>query len=273
MTGQGQEPQQTTCRSGTADEASNHKIFTVLLDMSTFYDTIDLQLLQQTAQDLSYPPLALEFAMQVYTGPKAILAEAELSIWFHVTRGVAASCPQAPLLAKTFLQPILTTFQNNYQDFHLNGWVDDIGFDGSHDAPSTPARTESSRASCQQPKNCLYCHRQNHPQGAGQAARPPLRDLGIDHTAGRIATLQQRFKKNRQRRIKLRTLKLPNLRTRLRLHKGGVQPVAFWGFEGQGLAQVPAGATTISCSPPRPTPGRPPRCHIRPGQPEICGSR
>ena len=72
---------------------------------------------------------------------------------------------------------------------------------------------------------------------------PPIQtvmgDLGIDHAAGRrrrIATLQQKFKKNRQRRIKLRNLKLPNLKTRLRLHKGGVQPVAFWGFEGQGLA-------------------------------------
>lgn len=66
-----------------------------------------------------------------------------------------------------------------------------------------------------------------------------MRDLGIDHSAGRrrrIATLQQRFRKNKQRRIKLRSLKLPNLRTRLRLHRGGVQPVAFWGFEGQGLA-------------------------------------
>ena len=66
-----------------------------------------------------------------------------------------------------------------------------------------------------------------------------MRDLGIDHAASRrrrISTLQHRFHKNKQRRIKLRSLKLPNLRTRLRLRKGGIQPVAFWGFEGQGLA-------------------------------------
>ena len=71
--------------------------------MSTFYDTLDLQQLQQTAQDLQYPRVC-----HVYTGHKAILAEGELSPWFHVTTGVAAGCPQAPLLAKTFLQPILT---------------------------------------------------------------------------------------------------------------------------------------------------------------------
>ena len=66
-----------------------------------------------------------------------------------------------------------------------------------------------------------------------------MRDLGIDHQAGRrrrIATLQNRFKKNKQRRIKLRSLRLPNLKTRLRLHRGGIQPVALWGVEGQGLA-------------------------------------
>ena len=65
---------------------------TVLLDMSTFYDTIDLKRLQQVAQSLDYPTLALEFAMQVYTGPKAVIADAELSHWFHVTRGMAAGC-------------------------------------------------------------------------------------------------------------------------------------------------------------------------------------
>ena len=64
-------------RQETAKSLERHGV-TVLLDMSTFYDTLDLQKLQQTAQDLNYPPLALEFAMQVYTGHKAILAEGEL---------------------------------------------------------------------------------------------------------------------------------------------------------------------------------------------------
>lgn len=94
--------------------------------------------------------------MQVYTGPKAVLADAELSHWFHVTKGMAV-----------------------------------------------------------------------------------MRNLGIDHQAGRrrrIATLQSRFKKNKQRRLKLRSLRVPTLKTRLRLHRGGIQSVALWGVEGQGLA-------------------------------------
>ena len=231
---------------------------TVLLDMSTFYDTIDLQKLQTVAQALEYPPLALEFAMQVYTGPKAVLADAELSHWFHVTHGVAAGCPQAPLLAKAFLQPILSPFQAQHPDLHLNGWVDDIGFDGKHHNPDILAtRIVHAWQELRQALSTAGLKVNNHKTAfivTDKATHralakllgpddPPIqsvmRDLGIDHQAGRrrrITTLQNRFKKNKQRRIKLRTLRLPSLRTRLRLHRGGIQPVALWGVEGQGLA-------------------------------------
>ena len=73
------------------------------------------------------------------------MADAELSSWFHVTTGMAAGCPQAPLLAKTFLEPILGPFQAKYQDLHLNGWVDDIGFDGSRtDAQALATRVTTA---------------------------------------------------------------------------------------------------------------------------------
>ena len=40
----------------------------------------------------------------------------------------------------------------------------------------------------------------------------------------------------KQRVVKLRSLKIPALKVRLRLHRGGIQPVALWGVESQGLA-------------------------------------
>ena len=83
-------------------------------------------------------------------------------------------------------------------------------------------------------------------KGQLQEHEPPIstvmRDLGIDHQAGRrrrrrrIPVLRQRFQKAKQRRLKLRTLKIPALKIRLRLQKGGIQPVALWGTEAQGLA-------------------------------------
>ena len=53
----------------------------------------------------------LEMAMQVYTGPKAIVAEQEMTPFFHVDQGVPAGCPQAPLLAKAVLTPALAPWQ------------------------------------------------------------------------------------------------------------------------------------------------------------------
>lgn len=116
-------------------------------------------------------------AMQVYAGPKAVLADAELSYWFHVTKGMAAGCPQAPLLAKTFLQPILGPFQAKYQGLHLNGWIDD----GSHtDAQALAHRVTSAwkdpstrgGAEGEQPKNGFHRDGQDHAQSPLQASTP-----------------------------------------------------------------------------------------------------
>ena len=99
------------------------------MDMSTFYDTIQLNKLQDEAVRLDYPPLLLELAMQLYTGPKAILAEQEMTPFFHVEHGVPAGCPQAPLLAKVVLPPALIPWKQQHPDIHLSSWVDDVGFD------------------------------------------------------------------------------------------------------------------------------------------------
>ena len=97
---------------------------TCLMDMSTFYDTINLQQLQEEALKLNYPPLMLEMAMQVYHGPKAIVAEQEMTPFFTVTNGVPAGCPQAPLLAKAVLAPALQPWQQAHPDIHLSaGWT------------------------------------------------------------------------------------------------------------------------------------------------------
>ena len=48
--------------------------------------------------------------------------------------------------------------------------------------------------------------------------------------------MKQRINKATARKVKLRSLKIPALKVRLRLHRGGIQPVALWGVESQGLA-------------------------------------
>ena len=231
---------------------------TCLMDMSTFYDTINLQRLETEALQLSYPPLMLEMALQVYHGPKAIVAEQEMTPFFTVTNGVPAGCPQAPLLAKAVLAPALQPWQQQHPTIHLSSWVDNVGFDTASPT-ALQAATAAVEAYRDLHKRLLGLGLQVNPKKTAFVATdkaterelkallqedepqvaPVMRDLGIDHQAARkrrIPVMKQRIKKATARKVKLRSLKIPALKVRLRLHRGGVQPVALWGVESQGLA-------------------------------------
>ena len=221
---------------------------TCLMDMSTFYDTINLQRLQTEALNLQYPPLMLEMALQVYHGPKAIVAEQEMTPLFTVTHGVPAGCPQAPLLAKAVLAPALQPWQQAHPNIHLSNWVDDVGFDTASRTPVQAAKASVAayrdlHARLLQlglqvnPKKTAFITTDKATDRELRALltkddpqiAPVMRDLGIDHQAARkrrIPVMKQRIKKANHRKIKLRSLKIPALRVRLRLHRGGIQPVA-----------------------------------------------
>ena len=198
--------------------------------------------------------------MQVYTGPKAIVAEQEMTPFFTVTNGVPAGCPQAPLLAKAVrvLAPALQPWQQSHPAIHLSSWVDDVGFDTASRTPLQAAK-EAVDAYRDLHGRLLQLGLQVNPKKTAFVATdkatekelkallqdddpqvaPVMRDLGIDHQAARkrrIPVMKQRIKKATARKVKLRSLKIPALKVRLRLHRGGIQPVALWGVESQGLA-------------------------------------
>ena len=188
---------------------------TVLMDMSTFYDTIPLEKLQQEAIKLNYPPLHLELAMQLYTGPKAISAEQEFTPFFRVDRGIPAGCPQAPLLAKAVLAPALVPWREEHPNIHLTSWVDDIGYDTHGRSPlqvATRAAYRDLHTRLQQlglrvnAKKTAFLATDKATDRELKALLQPhepqvvtvMRDLGIDHQAARrrrIPVLKQRFAK------------------------------------------------------------------------------
>ena len=221
---------------------------TCLMDMSTFYDTINLTRLQQEALQLHYPPLMLELAMQLYTGPKAIVAEQEMTPFFTVQNGVPAGCPQAPLLAKAVLAPALQPWKLQHPEVHLSSWVDDVGFDTAGRSPKAVAQkaVQAYRDMCSKleelglkvnPQKTAFIATDRSTDKALrellQPDDPPvetvMRDLGVDHQGARrrrIPVMKQRLAKAHKRKVKLRTLRIPTLKIRLRLHRGGVQPAA-----------------------------------------------
>ena len=186
--------------------------------------------------------------------------------FFHVDKGVLAGCPQAPLLAKAVLTPALAPWHEQHKRIHLSSWVDDIGFDTAGNSPQLVAQqaVEAYRDLHHRlttlglkvsPKKTAFIATDKHTNHALKEIlteeEPPaatvMRDLGVDHQVGRvrrISVMKQRLHKATQRRIRLRNLKIPALRVRLRLHRGGIQPVAIWGVESQVETPPPHLGTT-----------------------------
>ena len=130
---------------------------TCLVDMSTFYDTINLQQLQAEALKLNYPPLMLEMALQVYHGPKAIVTEQEMTPFFTVTNGVPAGCPQACNPGSRLTQPFTS----------LAGWM--MLALTPPDPPRSCSclqglawKTSKPGPSSQPQEDSIRCHRQSH---------------------------------------------------------------------------------------------------------------
>lgn len=106
------------------------------MDMSAFYDTIQLSKLEEEALKLSYTHLCcLNLPCSSIAGPKTIMAEQELTPFFRIDKGVPAGCPQAPLLAKAVLAPALIPWKEKLGQVHLSSWVDEVGFDTAGQSP------------------------------------------------------------------------------------------------------------------------------------------
>lgn len=131
---------------------------------------------------------------------------------------------------------------------HLSSFVDDVGFDTASRTPLQAAQA-SVAAYRDLHARLLQLGLQVNPKKTAFVATdkatekelramltdedpqiaPVMRDLGIDHQAARkrrIPVMKQRIKKANTRKLKLRSLKIPALKVRLRLHRGGIQPVA-----------------------------------------------
>ena len=85
-------------------------VVSVLLDVSNFYDRINLQKLAERWMTSNYPGTHASFAMQIYCGARVLEVEGEASTPMWTTNGILAGDPQAPLAAKIYLQKALKSF-------------------------------------------------------------------------------------------------------------------------------------------------------------------
>ena len=233
-------------------------VVSVLLDMSNFYDRINLQKLAERWMTSNYPGTHASFAMQIYCGTRILEAEGEASTPMWTTNGILAGDPQAPLAAKIYLQRALKSFCKKYPFLHVDLWIDDLSFDVierdtknavriaiqaytyikellEEDDLKISEKKTGFVASNVEAKRLLQ---QQLPPG-GPQVHDIMRDLGVDCTAGRlrrIKTMKQRRKKAGNKLKKMNALKIPQRAIRLKLYKGSIQAGISWGHQSMGLA-------------------------------------
>ena len=84
-------------RKAIADEASCF----VKLDIASFFDSIQLPILQRALQHLRFPPSVMSVLLDFYAGAERVftLAGAHTPEWAAIDCGLAQGCPLSPVLA------------------------------------------------------------------------------------------------------------------------------------------------------------------------------
>ena len=238
--------------------AMQKTVVSVLLDLSNFYDRINLSKLATRWLESSYPPVHAALAMQIYRGGRILEAEGEASRQVWATHGILAGDPQAPLAAKIYLKDALLKFHRKFPQLHTDLWIDDLSFDVVDRNPANAVRvaisaynhisqllqeddlvisTKKTGFVVSNSKAKALLKQQLPPDGP--AVHDVMRDLGLDCTAGRLRRVQtmkqRRVKANRKTR-KLQLLKIPLRAIRLKLYKGSIIAGISWGHEAMGLA-------------------------------------
>ena len=237
----------------------NHQCrVTLFLDLSTVYETISHQRLEQTAYELEYPATLLNIAVQIYRGARVLTADSGHSPATYSSHGVVAGCPIAPSLSKLALRsPCAEVFRSGLVS-NLDTWIDDISADMVAKAPDKVAAKSvkvfrmlqaslgQEQLTLSSSKSAFVCTDKDTQKRLQQLLRPGeppvlglVKDLGVDSAGARrrrVATSNARLQKAMGRSRKLGRLKVPVRKKRAQVASTGFFTVATFGHQGQGLA-------------------------------------
>ncbi|OLP75817.1 hypothetical protein AK812_SmicGene44330 [Symbiodinium microadriaticum] len=229
----------------------------ILIDLETFYDCVDLQLLADRLCEAQFPPVVGALALQAYAGERHIVSEDVLSEGIKPQKGIPAGCPLAITMARVFLAPILREASKCEGLAGLDTWVDDIGADFEDKRPGVVARqaltgyrvlAEGLRESglkISKTKTGFLASTKEARKELQALLKPEepkifnsMRDLGVDCALGRLRRVthqKARVGKGKKRQGKLGKLKVPVEACKVRLFKGSICASMLWGHQAQGL--------------------------------------
>ena len=240
------------------NSADQKFVVSASIDLSNFYDRIDLRLLAERWSEVQYPPLMAKMAMLIYRGPRYLEGEGMVDGPLYARNGILAGGPQAPQVAKVYLYRAMKAFKEKFPEAQMDLWIDDASYDVVADKAEVAAEMAVQafkflRAELQA-DNLLISKEKTGFLINNKALKPELekrltqddpkvvdamRDLGCDSAASRlrrVKVVQKRTKQGQKKQGKLIKLKVPHQNVKIKLHKGSVKAGSMWGIEAMGLA-------------------------------------
>ena len=239
------------------NKRSGKTTVTLLLDPTSFYETVPHQLLLSKGVEHHFPETLLERALSCYEGSRYIESQGALSRPICGTRGLIAGCPLAPALSRIILHEPVSKAHGRATTDHVDLWIDDCSVDTVDD---NAERTAAAAFACytdlktdleaqglrvSTSKTAFICSN----RAAGKAVTSLVgpqgpqvigvgKDLGLDSAAGarRITTARQRHQKGAGRARKMDQLRIGKVGIKVRLYQGSILSAALYGHEGMGVA-------------------------------------
>ena len=231
---------------GEVSRAANKHACAVLLDLQTFYDSVNWTKLEERIVATGFPPAIALLVMQVYRGTRYLVAEDLLSEGILPARGILAGCPFATMMARVYLQPIMQEAAQLRNITALDTWVDDIGADFEARYPEQAAFAvyegyktlrrllEGRDLRLSLKKTGFLCttaearrELQKLRKDGDPAICDSMKDIGLDCALGRVRRVKvQRARRHKagKRQKKLKQLRAPSVPPRSASSEEGLPP-------------------------------------------------
>ena len=230
----------------------------LFVDLSTFYETICHQKLEESALRLSFPMTLLNVAFQVYRGCRLLSAENRISPGAYAGQGILAGCPIAPALSKLALYDCCQRAHASQYADTISVWLDDISGDVESKHPRETAariyrfytllKEELGNAELlmSRDKSAFVCSDGETTKALKALLKPDdpkivsvVKDLGVDAAGAarrRVDQQTQRIQKASKRSNRLRRLKVQRKPVMTRICNVSILTTGTWGHQAQGLA-------------------------------------
>ena len=109
-----------------ANVANGGSSASVLMDLKSFFDTIDFDLLLERCIDTHFSMVLAQMAIAAYKAPRSVSVRRAIAAPVNATRGILAGHVFALALVQVYYLPVMDAFWARHLDVDIDIYVDDI---------------------------------------------------------------------------------------------------------------------------------------------------